>query len=662
MICDVFPNNSLFLPVLRPMWRLLNKLTGYSSLVDYNGEEFTRQKGDPPPLDGCNVAGAAKLPLLLKHAIRRNFWALTPALKFLSINRRGGYAEFIIRPKDAAPRRVKFTNKKYHDHLISLVRDLVLEECELEEVDYFSTYFAVLKDMTTSRAIFNGRSLSESWQTPPPVNLADIAQVIGRVNEVGSENRRTWAVTGDLRHWFHQLSMTEELMRYMGLYVSGPGGKIDGGQAYRYKVLPMGFSYSPWLAQSVSWMLLSHRQDRDPVMVEEAQLKHEGCLPTFLRVFYKERECGWATVYYDNYLVMCDSEEAAVAWSKRILANATFFNIQIKAGTHKIVTPDVFACCGLEYLGVRFKITTKKRNRDSEEQLKPSVTWEMKNPLKDFPEATTKRDAARIVGKIMFHMVIHVTPLGRVEGFRDLVKILKHLSLLKGWDVTHNLDGSQVAVLRSRWEHAKLNQPLSVPVNDLKGVSDILATDAARKGFGYVRIRNGEASAPVEGHWTEAELKKWTTKKTIKIFLMEMHAAVESIKKFFEDNAECKKLLVAVDNSGVAYSLRKGFSSLDEAQEMIDKVMHLLHRIEIIQVISADNCADCPSRRSYEDFEHRVRRTVLVCAEQTRGVKIGVAKPRRASGSDERLEDAETFEDEVGVDWMEPSLAVEDDE
>jgi len=123
------------------MWRLLQKLTGYSSLVDYNGEvtEKLKNGGFPPPLDRCTVAGCAKLTLMLKHAIRRNFFALSPALEFLSIRRRDGYADFILKSPDGKqqPRKIRFTNNKYLQHLSSLIEDKILEECKEEEINFF---------------------------------------------------------------------------------------------------------------------------------------------------------------------------------------------------------------------------------------------------------------------------------------------------------------------------------------------------------------------------------------------------------------------------------------------------------------------------------------------------------------------------------------------
>lgn len=649
------------------MWRLLNKLTGYSSLVDYNGDVVDKgKKGEgvsPPRLDRCEVAGAADLARMLGSALRNNFFALSPALEFLRINRRDGYAHFILKtPGDAKapPRRVRFTNKKYHEHLISLVEDLVLQECAVEEVSFFSSYFSVLKDLATSRAIFNGRALSESWRTPPPVNIPDICSVIQKFTSTATT--RTYCVTGDLRHWFHQISISAELSKYMALFISGPGGGKPGGRAYKYRVLPMGFSYSPWLAQSLSWLLLSHRFDRESVLIDESLLRHAGCLPTFLPVLYKGRECGWATVYYDNYLVVVDNEEAAVALSNRIVRNAQYFNIKIKEGTHKIVTPSDLGCCGLEYLGIRYKVHKSKRPRDS--SCNHSVTWELKTPLKELHTLTTKRDAARAIGKVMFHMVIHCAPLGLVEGFLDLVSILKTLAAFPGWDVPHNLDDSQLKIIQQRWDFARANTPFFHRQDahvDLNTVTDILATDAARKGFGWVHIADGFVHAPFEGTWTTEELGKWTTPRTIKIFLMEMHAAVEGLLWFFRKNPLCSKVLLAIDNSGVAYCLRKGYSSLDEAHEMITRILHLLPRVEIMQVTTQDNCADCPSRRQYDDFAQRVGRTVLVCKAQIRGIKIGVAAPRRAFLHQTSHDDGD-FADEIGVDWAEESCSVEEDQ
>jgi len=643
------------------MWRLVQKLTGYSSLVDYNGEGVEKLKpgGVPPPLDPCTVAGTAKLARMLKHIMRRNFFALSTALKFLRINRHDGYADFILKADGEKPRKIRFTNEKYQKHLLSLLKDKILMQCEPEEVRYFSTYFSVLKDLTSSRAIFNGRALSEKWKTPPPVNIPDVSQVIERIDAFGTKNRNTFAVSGDFRHWFHQITISDELARFMALYITSPGG----GQAYKYRVLPMGFSYSPWLAQSCAWEVLAHRNDRDEIMVDEDALRHVGCLPTFLAVFYKGKPCGWATVYYDNYLVVVNSEEAAAAWSKRILDNASFFNVQIKEGTHKISTPEIFENSGLEYLGVRFKIhrADLKRERNTDGNAN-RVTWELKNTLGDMPNIKTKRDAARVIGKIMFHMVIHITPLGCVDGFADLVAILRKLALSPGWDIPHMLDEEQLSMLERRWNFTKINTPLfrspehRCDVSNLVSRGDVVATDAARKGYGWVHIVKGLALAPHEGHWTEEHLAKWTSPRSAKIFLMEMHAAIEGLLAFFSSNKDCEKMALVTDNSGVAYCLRKGFSTLDEANIMIKKVLHLLPRVEIVQITTKDNCADCPSRRDYKDFDARVERTKLVAMGQLGGnsstcIKMGVATSRRSRPVEpEKIDEVSDFEDELGLD------------
>ena len=149
----------------------------------------------------------------------------------------------------------------------------------------YAKYFAVLKsDGVTARSIFNGKRLSTFFEAPPTTNLPEVADVLKELS------RSDFLIIGDWRHYFHQFALHDDVSSYFGLE--------QGEDTYVYRVLPMGWSWSPRIAQSLSMAILLEAGSRAGLL-DPADYADSPNPPSIIRM-----RGGCATVWYDNVLCM----------------------------------------------------------------------------------------------------------------------------------------------------------------------------------------------------------------------------------------------------------------------------------------------------------------------------------------------------------------------
>ena len=155
-------------------------------------------------------------------------------------------------------RTLRLTNAKYRTHIRGFSQPpdnrRLLTKVPAKLLKFCSTYFAVPKTETTSRAIFNGKRLSTYWPTPAPVNICDTATLIRKILETAERCKKLWITVGDFRHWFHQIPVNLELARHFGIALSP-------AETFLWRTLPMGWSHIPHIAQAIAWGVLCARQD-----------------------------------------------------------------------------------------------------------------------------------------------------------------------------------------------------------------------------------------------------------------------------------------------------------------------------------------------------------------------------------------------------------------
>ena len=307
------------------LWQLLRGSGyGYGSIEDNPHQEAARA-ADNLPLDPIEVAGCADLKALKTKAIGCFFVEAALLLILCVSSFTGQMMQGVTRPERT------YVNPRYDQHFKELERAGILKRCRADRLKFCSGYFAVPKKGRWARAIFNGKRLSERFKCPPPTNIPDICAVIRKIDQLNQEtgNNGFSVVTGDFRHFFHQIKLSPEISKFFGLTLgnSKQRSRVFRPRSYEWTTLPMGWSYSPVIAQAIAWRTISHAEEG-----EEKHICIDGMSssPMFVPVNSEGKTVGFAVVYYDNYLIVSTCPRIAEELNRRILRNAKLFKIAIK--------------------------------------------------------------------------------------------------------------------------------------------------------------------------------------------------------------------------------------------------------------------------------------------------------------------------------------------
>ena len=137
------------------------------------------------------------------------------------------------------------TNTKWVPHLEKLTACGLLLEWPRTRLRGYAKYFAVPKGEDTARAIVNLRGLSQRMKPPATTNLPEIETVLKLISSTDSPPH---ILTADFRHFFHQFRVLETISEFFGI--------VCGSKSFRWTCLPMGWSYSPKVAQTAGWVVL----------------------------------------------------------------------------------------------------------------------------------------------------------------------------------------------------------------------------------------------------------------------------------------------------------------------------------------------------------------------------------------------------------------------
>ena len=108
----------------------------------------------------------------------------------------------------------------------------------------YSVYFTVLKasvNKVSLRTIFHTKGINLGVSHAPPVNLSSFPEWLAEFKDA----EYLW--TTDMRHFFHQFGLVEDIRKYFTV--------LCRGNRFRCACLPMGWTWSPFIAQSLAWWL-----------------------------------------------------------------------------------------------------------------------------------------------------------------------------------------------------------------------------------------------------------------------------------------------------------------------------------------------------------------------------------------------------------------------
>ena len=228
------------------------------------------------------------------------------------------------------------TASKWQSHGVELIRIGILLQWSVHAVKWFGTYFSVPKSETHARAIWNGKKLSGVSKHPPAVNLPYLPDLLKRLSEETRRMKRAPTVlVQDWSAFFHQIPVCQELSEYFVMSfrrkvkTSKRAGRRtkDTVEHYRWTTLPMGWSWSPYVAQSVGLATVLHEEADD----EQIYLVPEGlkALPTYIPL----KGGGFMCLYYDNLLIAGFDDRIMEEARRRLDRNQKMFNVVVKPGS-----------------------------------------------------------------------------------------------------------------------------------------------------------------------------------------------------------------------------------------------------------------------------------------------------------------------------------------
>jgi len=594
------------------LWRLMSCVSLYSA-IGYQGEVKRAPSEDAVlPLDPIDVACSAKLQRIRSIAIALDCKFCLQALKWLD-----DPSELWLDGPPAKMNDHKPTANKYSAHLSEMAdRYRITERLNgPSSLAFVSGYFAVPKSPTHSRSIFSGRSLSRLFVTPPPVNIPAVEDIFALLTWL-IPLRKTWfTFTGDIRHWFHQIKIGPGLARYMGLH--GPDNTY-----YRYRVLPMGWSFSPRICQSLAWAILlsapanpdrttSSVLNSDGLAKARRQCRQIEHPPKYVLLHDDAGNVvGFVTLTYDNIGIWCSDEKIWLALVAKINAAMRWCNVVIKEAhpvTHEQMLVDGPHFTGMSHLGIQYGLkessgvlypTWRLDPERIERYVETLDLLETKIEESDSGAALSRREVARVVGIVIWHLTVIQRPLCYAT---TLIAVLRGVSTgarraltRKDWDVVAPLSEAHLKylstmlseVIRNDWHDAKIQSARTGEYS--------LFTDASNECMGAVFcLPDGQVfpeSTPFHPRIHE-----------VHIFLKEVTAlvwfTVKYIRVFKLKNAH---LNVVTDNSAAYFAFTHLYSSNQFANRWIRYFHSELTAAgcswSIYLVISEDNPADLPSR------------------------------------------------------------------
>lgn len=518
------------------------------------------------PLDEVSVAGQANTKRLLASARARN---VVFAVVLLGLT----LSPLETMPTSTEGREVRFTNaRKYGDHFKSLLKWGLLVVESISNICFFNTYFSVPKDASSHRSIFNGKRLSKKSGTPPPVNLLDVPRVLQQVSSLAMEGG-LYISTGDIRHWFHQIPVSFELSRWFGLAMDNI--------MYRWTCLPMGWSYSPAIAQAAAWIFLCHSEDGEE---EYFSLKDLENLPSFLEIKGKDgKVIGLITLYYDNYLIVSSDARVVEDLHRRVLRNAKFFNIVLKHHdfySRKALLTGPFP----NFLGVEIGLGRRREGFFLRWRLKK--IHELQVPAN---EAIRVRELASTIGRILYSRLISLAPLGTHSSTRVVLDVLRRASAAawKGtWaSATVVLTNEERAAFAAEVRNANVQQWFCSGPPARRIV--FMASDASDKLWGFTEMEDGMVVKVAGPFAYPPDIQE------NHIFIKELYAAIECIAWAKRERPETDRIHLLIDNTAAAVVLTRRYSSNAKANVLLAGVNVALR---VITVPSEVNVADSPSR------------------------------------------------------------------
>ena len=556
------------------------------------------------------------------HLVKTNGFAL-PAMELIT--------EAL--PKDFFPFSAKesmdrHTAPKWRSHLDKLERWTVIEEIAYADGKHYAYYFAVPKGEDAARAIWNGRSLSRSCRAPPNVNLPYMPEIINRLLVMMVDGGSLCLLTSDFSHYFHLIPVSKELSLFFGVAVED--GVDDKGKpkmkAFRWTSLPMGWSFSPWVAQSIGWAAILYHEENEEVLFEVPEGLTQ--LPTFVRI----KGGGFICLYYDNVFACCMNPSIMEKVRNRLTRNFSAekgFNVVTNYMTVHTAKSLRDPRTPAQFLGVDFSLTTKRDRAECPAGLlrwcqtaEKHAKWQAYNPVWTVPRSP--RDLTSYIGKILWRHSLTLLPLC---GLAPVIRILRRVASFRHekrctWDdVIFLLTENEMATMTLHWDIVTANAPQTGTPETQKGHRVRLCSDSCDDSWGYLVFSDDGKKDLEKGHVWSKGIRK------THIFIKELLAAVFAIRYCLKTLPRSLEINIGIDNTAAAAAIRNMYSGNIMACEILDQLSEELKAhdatVRVWGLRSEDNASD-PASRGKIAHEELVEKCFKIMLGQEEGHRINV--------------------------------------
>lgn len=526
----------------------------------------------------------------------------------------------MIRPPESSA--VRLTDPKWEEHILQIIAFGIAAWCDQEKLLFFSRYFGVLKTDTSARSIYNGKYFSSLCAAPPPVNLPSIPVLLAEISVLcKGELHMTVA---DWRHWFHEVALAEEISYYFGLAVAGD--VASGKRFLRWKSLPMGWSWSPYIAQSLGFAIILATMVECGWSIEDyASLK---TLPPFIRVRINGEYVALIALWYDNVALWSPHTMIAQSFFCHFGKVCRNFGAQTK---HLDLHPagrngrDRTRNDNEElpsYIGIEFAHSKRRRPGGSGEL--EGVIW--RHPSKkvaawkalaaQIHPVMKNRLVAKIIGVAVWDCYMSLGKLLFLKPILLLASALGSHARVTSWESSINLTETQTLALQAAMKKICDNE-WSISPTTKKRTRIFIAADSSKPRYGFICWSDSRV-ALVDG--TRSGLWEPLGMLPAHIFVKELLAvvlAVEHVLSRPEMADESIEFVIVEDNTSAAQVIERGWSTTKIGLELLERLfskldLHHQSTIRIVTVRSEDNPADEPSRNKTVDPRRVSRMWTLI--------------------------------------------------
>ena len=453
--------------------------------------------------------------------------------------------------------------------------------------------FKIPKDDHVARLIMSAKAANLRSNPSPPFKLATCEEIRRRITELGP----CWFVSADLRHFFYQIKICKSFQRL--LVVLG-----RNGEKYAPCVLPMGHSWSPFLAQSICWgiILLNATHGRtgagscgDPYESGDCYLDIPETVPDFITIRRKwdQSVVGFITVYYDNVLVVCKDREQADLWKRKLYVNANHCEAKWKkpkGAKSAILGPDRF----VDYIGVYYEWEGETLHWYWPK--KSMKTFDEDHPMFEDASKWSPREVYSWIGTRQWKARIAEDPFFRIHDAMMLIGVIQEIARDRSWDA--ELTEQEFAEMRPtlvamRAEILTHQEMKRVWEADARREVFVVVDAATSKGMAalWFNLLGQEISAWRDGYSIEERrVKRIATQ-------VEIRAIAEAVER---TTARGVIIRLASDCMAAMQAIKKGWSKSPPMLACIKRVYAALeandNKLSMVHIKGKDNYADFHSR------------------------------------------------------------------